>query len=200
MPSLADVFSVIHYGVLTAFVGITSVSMLVAVVARLRIRRPLLVWRTGPISRYPIGPSLFLVGVAGGLAYAFIAGRSVPPSVMIGYPAGGVFWFVATWLARSVVVTEYGLVHDLSRLHRAVAWSQIVDYAETTQDDGAHLIFFYRDEDDRQHRLDLPVPEACLRDLREIVHEKLDARYMSFAKQAYGPGIFDRPGDFFGRT
>ena len=177
MPFSADVLAVLHAIGLTLFVGGTAALMLVAIIRRLRLRRPLLVWRTGALTRVPLGPSLFLLLVASGIAYALLNGMDVPPTVLIGYPAGGMFWFAATWLARSTVVTDYGLVPELPCLHRAVAWSQVVDYVTTSRNGRPHVVFVYRDRESREHRrLDLPVPERCLDGFRDILAMKLGAR------------------------
>lgn len=195
MPSIADFLSTLHAVALLAFVGVTSVTMLVAVINRLRIRRPLLVWQSGSFTRLPLGPSLFLVLVAGGLAHAWMTGRSVPPAVLLGYPAGGVFWFIATWIMQSVVVTEYGLVHDIGRPSQAVAWSQVVDYFMTTQSGRCHVVFVYHGPDGALHRFSLPVPGAQVDTLCEIVQCKLDTRFTFSVKQAYEGEVIDHLDD-----
>ncbi|MFP4229000.1 MAG: hypothetical protein ACLFTE_09255 [Salinivenus sp.] len=177
MPSAANLFWALHWIALAAFVGVTSVAMLVAVVSRLRVRQPLLVWRTGPLVRLPLGPSLFLLLVAGGIGYAWFMGRPVPTAVLLGYPAGGVFWFVATWLAQSVIVTEHGVIPDVTRLHRAVPWRAVVDYVSTTRNGQPHFIFVYHVADGPPRRLDLPVPPAYAESMRDLVRRKLDARF-----------------------
>lgn len=191
MPAAEDVFSVLHVVFLSAFVGVTSISMLVALIGRLRVRRPLLVWRTGPLTNIPLGPSLFLLLVAFALSVTTWTGQSVAPSAWIGYPAGGVFWFIATWLARSVVVTQYGIIHDISRVHRAVAWAQIVDYFETTRQGHRYFVFFYRDGDDSQARLDLPVPERKREAFDRLVAQKLATRLHLSPKHAFDEETLD---------
>lgn len=198
MPASPDVLSVLHLLVLSAFVGVTSVAMLVALISRLRIQRTLLVWRTGPVTGIPIGPSLFLGLVAAALGYSAWTGVSVPTHVLIGYPAGGLFWFAATWLARSVVVTEYGMIHDVSRISRAVAWGQVVDYFTTHRDGRLLFVFLYLDDDDTRQRLDLHVPETHAGPFHHIVDRKLDARFQFSAKQAFDEETLDETGGEFG--
>lgn len=190
MPSAANLFWALHWIALAAFVGATSVAMLVAVMSRLRIRKPLLVWRTGPLTRLPLGPSLFLLGVAVGIGYSVSQGHSVPPAVLLGYPAGGLFWFVATWLAQSVLVTEHGVVPDVTRPRRAVPWRSVVDYVVTTRDDQPHFIFLYRRADRPPQRLDLPVPPAHAEAVRDLVRRTLDRRFHEAAM-----GLRDTPVD-----
>lgn len=190
MSSLPDVLVVLHGVALTLFVGGTSVLMLTAIIRRLRFRRPLLVWRSEGMTRVPIGPSLFLLSIALGIAYAQWVGIHVPPTVLVGYPAGGIFWFVATWVTRSTVITAYGLVPDLAGPNRAVAWSQVVDCVCTSRKGQFHVVFLYRDRDQRAyHRLDLAVPERCRADLQKILEIKLDVPHRSAEGQAL-PEIF----------
>lgn len=192
MPSATTLFWALHWIALAAFVGVTSVSMLVAVISRLRIRDPLLVWRTGPLTRVPLGPSLFLIVVAGGITYTMWSGHTVPIAILLGYPAGGTFWFVATWLAQSVLVTEHGLVPDVTQPHRAVPWRTIVDYVTTTRDGQPHVIFVYRGVDDAPQRLDLPVPGSHMEPFREVLQQKLDARFRDAAVRPSDAPV-DRP-------
>lgn len=200
MSSDAPLLSIVHFAVLSVFVGGTSVLMLGAILSRLRVRRPLLSWQTGSLICAPLGPTLFLVAVLGGLGGAEATGWSVPPSAWIGYPAGGLFWFVATWLVQSVMVTEYGLVPDLPHLRRAVAWSQIVDYVATTRDGQRHFVFFYRDRETQERcRLDVPVPDRHVDDLREIVEAKLATRFSAASGGAIET-LVDRPDDPLDRT
>jgi hypothetical protein len=200
MSSVASLLSIVHLVVLSVFVGGTSVLMLGAILSRLRVRRPLLCWRSGSLICAPLGPTLFLVVVFGVLGWMEVTGRSIPLSVWIGYPAGGLFWFVATWLVQSVVVTEYGLVPDLLHLRRAVAWSQIVDYVETRRDGQRHFVFFYRDRDTRERRrLDVPVPDWCANDLQEIVEAKLATRFTTAPGEAVEK-LVDRPDDPLDQT
>lgn len=186
MASGTDLVPILHRMALSAFVGVTSVSMLVAVMGRVRLRRPLLVWqRPGSLLRLLWGPVLFMGLVATGFGHAWFAGRLVPAAVVVGYFAGGIFWLVATWMYRTVVVTEYGLVHDLTRVHRALVWSQIVDYVETTRRGRPHFVFFYRGPDGKHCRLDLPVQQGRATALREIVERKLEVRF-AVAEEAIG--------------
>jgi hypothetical protein len=186
MPGLADLAAFVHAAVLSAFVVVTSVAMLYALISRMRLCRPVLSWQCGRYCRLPIGPSLFLAAVAAALAAAYWTGRPVQPHVLIGYPAGGIFWWIATWTATSVVITEYGIVHDVTRISRAVAWGQVADYAVTARDGHHHYVFFYDDPDENhpRQRLDVRVPNAHAAAFAEIVAEKLDARFHFTARQA----------------
>lgn len=196
MPSVSTIVSTLHLVALAAFVGVTSVAMLVAILSRLRVRRPLLAWRrSGPLTSVPLGPSLFLLIVTLGFVLVEWSGQSVPLVVLLGYPAGGLFWFLATWMVRTVLVTEYGLVHDLTRMHRTVVWNQVVDYFTTTRSGQPCVIFFYRDAEGEHQRLSLTVPASCMEALGNILRRKLDARFASSVKQAYEEEPIDRIDD-----
>lgn len=178
MPTTAELLSVLHLVLLAAFVGIASLSMLLTLISHMRVRRLLLAWRGGRFYGLPLGPACFLLVAFGGLIYALAEGHAIRPSVLIGYPAGGAFWLVAAYLARSVIVTEYGIIHDVNRMGQAVAWRQIADYFTVRTKRGVRYVFFYT-EDDRRHqeRLEVTVPAARAEAFRHIVASKLKARF-----------------------
>ena len=178
MPSATDLVPILHRVALLAFVGVTALSMLAALMGRIRLRCSVLAWRRpGVLVRPLLGPVLFLLLVAGGFGHAWLTGRSVPTALLVGYPAGGLFWLAATWLLRTVVVTEYGIVHDLSRMHRTVLWGQVVDYFTTTRQGHPHVVLFYRGPEGTRRRLDLPVPKAHATAVHEVIERKLGARF-----------------------
>ena len=196
MPSAADLIPILHGVVLSAFVGVTAVSMLGAVASRMRLRRPLLAWRrSGSFTDLPLGPGFFLLLVAAGFGHAWLTGRSLPPAVLVGYPAGGVFWGVATWVRRTVVVTDYGIVPDQSRGHQAVVWSRIVDYVVTTRRGRVHFVFFFRGAEENHRRLDVSVPRTSASALYEIVERKLGGRFSVSTEKTFGNEALDQLDD-----
>lgn len=174
----ADLLSIIHLTLLAAFIGIASLSMLLTVISHLRVRRMLLSWQGGRWYGIPIGPACFLAATLIALSYALMQGYPVRPSVLVGYPAGGAFWLMAAYLARSVVVTEYGIIHDINRISQAVAWGQVVDYFTVDADRGVRYVFFYTEDDDPQrHRLEVTVPPSRAEAFHRLVEAKLNARF-----------------------
>lgn len=159
----------------------------VAVVARLRIRRPLLAVRTGPLGGLPLTPLLFLGVVAMGLTAAWATSNAVHPILALGYPTIGGLWFVTLWCIQPTVVTEYGLVPDVQRMERAVPWGRIVDYSVSRgPDDSAHFIFFYRNGAKASPaRMDVHVLATQHDALMHIVQRKLDARFAVAIQKAY---------------
>jgi len=178
MPTTADVLAFLHLALLAAFIGVASLSMLLTLISHLRVRRALLSWQQGRWRGIPLGPACFLGASLIGLGYALIQGHPVRPSVLVGYPAGGAFWFVAAYLARSVLVTQYGIIHDVNRISQAVAWSQIMDYFVVEAEQGVRYVFFYRDPGgERRHRLELTIPASRAETFQQIVYQKLEARF-----------------------
>lgn len=187
MSLSTDLISILHRCALALFVGVTSVYMLVGITSRLRLRRPRMVWRRrGPFTRWPLGPSLFLVIAAAAFVHAWMVGRAVPAFAVVGYPAGGVFWCLGTWLNRSVVITDCGIVRDIHRLQRAVVWSQVQDYFTTPSGDDVRFVFFYRGQDGERCRLDLPVPRRRVSSFRVFVNQKLGTRFRVSSDDASG--------------
>jgi hypothetical protein len=179
----ANLLAIVHLTLLAAFVGVASLSMLLTVISHLRVRRMLLSWRGGRWYGIPVGPTCFLVATLIGLGYVVIQGQPVRPSVLLGYPAGGAFWLVAAYLARSVIVTEYGIIHDINRISQAVAWAQIVDYFTVDADRGVRYVFLYTEENGPQrHRLEVTVPAARADAFQRLVEAKLNARFAFTAR------------------
>lgn len=186
MPTLADVLPVLHLTLLSAFVGVASVSMLATLISYLRIRRPLMAWRRGPFRGFPLGPALFTIAVSTGLVYAWWTGYPVRPSLLIGYPAGGLFWCIGAFFSQSVLVTHYGVIYDINRISRSIAWGQIVDYFVVEDEGGRRYVFLYQDTETSQRgRFELRVPADQAESFHDIVEAKLDARFSHSKQRAY---------------
>jgi hypothetical protein len=110
----------------------------------------------------------------------------LPLKMVAGYFVGGVFWFAASLLASSVLVTEQGLIYRANRAGHAVAWEQVVDYFKTTDTKTLCYVFFYLDTTDTRRRLAVRVPRSHYAPFAQIVAEKLDARFNLTAQQVYG--------------
>ncbi|GEM_PF-482550 len=196
MPSTAGFVSVLHGVVLLAFVGVAATSMLAAVAARTRLRRPLVTWhRPRALLQVALGPGAFLLLVAIGFGHAWWTGRSVPGAMLVGYPVGGIFWAVATWVRRTVVVTEYGVAVGVGQDGHTVVWSGIVDYALTTREGRPHVVFLYRNEAGERRRFDLPVPSAYRGPVRDVMERKLASRFSVPEMETGDKEALDRLGD-----
>ena len=105
--------------------------------------------------------------------------------------AGGVFWWIATWLCRSVIVTEYGIIHDVTCISRAVSWSQITDYFAAEDDGRAYMVFFYENDDGERCRMNLPVPESQRAPFEQLISRKLDPRFRCTMREPYDEEALD---------
>ena len=186
MFAVSDAFKLAHLVLLLGLIGAASLLLLVTVTNRLRLRRVLLSWRTGRLFGFPLWPSLFLAGMAGLTGYALGSGQLLDASLLAGYLAGGVCWFVAAWLTSSIVVTEYGFLRNVNCADQSVAWGQVVDYFEFATERRRGFVFFYMNGHGERCRLELPVPAGHYDAFREAVSRKLDARFEFAAQQAYG--------------
>ena len=174
-----------HIGVVVATL-LMATAMIAAAIHRLRIRRPILVVRSGPLGGTPLSPLLFLSIVVAGLTIAWVMDQPVHPVVAAGYLAMGGFWFGVLWNVQPTVITEYGIVPDVHRMETAVPWGRIIDYSiSRTDSGGAHIMFLYRaDTQASPSRLDIQVPEDQHEVLTELMRYKLDTRFMSSVQKA----------------
>ena len=186
MPAAADVLATLHLILQVGFISVTVLFLFVTIVNRLRVRHVMLGWRTGKLWGLPLWPTVFLVGVLLFLGGAMAMGQALSWTMVVGYLVAGVFWFAASLLSTSALVTEFGLIYHPNRSGHAVAWGQVVDYFDDNTRPPARYVFFYLDPTETRRRLELTVPRSQREAFREIVREKLDARFELSAQQVYG--------------
>lgn len=186
MSAAAEVLTTLHLVLQIGFLSVTFLLLLVTVVNRMRVRRVMLSWQRGRLWGLPLWPTLFLAAVLIFFGTAYATGHAVPMVIFIGYLMGGVCWFSATLVSASTLVTEYGLLEQVNRADRAVAWSQVVDYFEMAQGNQQRFVFFYLDHTDTRRRLEISVPRFRYAPFAKIVREKIDARFHRSAQQVYG--------------
>lgn len=178
----------LHLVLLCAFLGVTSTWMLWAVINWMRVRHVRMTWMGERTARALAWPAAFTAAVVAALAGAWWAGQMLWAVVLAGYGAGGAFWFTAAFLARTVLVSRYGVVAHAGRGRQAVAWQQVVDYF--SRPGAGRYVFFYEDEfyeseGRRRHRLELQVPPAYRVAFAALVQEKVDARFAFDEQQAH---------------
>ncbi|HEX7071698.1 MAG TPA: hypothetical protein VF190_12870 [Rhodothermales bacterium] len=177
----------LHLLLLLAFIGVTSMLMLVTVLNRVRVRDVLLSWPNGRFFGLPVWSTLFLAVVLGFLGGAVLQDQIIYPMIFVGYLMGGTFWFAASVIMSSVHVTPHGLILNVNRNGRALAWSQVVDFFEYGDEHEGGIVFFYIDRDGRRRRLELQVPSAYRKRFARLASDKLNARFESPAEQLAGP-------------
>jgi hypothetical protein len=182
-----------HLLALFSFLGATSVYLIATVVCRLRVRRVVAWWLTGPVAGLPAWPVLFLCVVGTLLAYSTAAGHYLAPVMLGGYVAGGLCWLAGAALASSAVASQYGIVPRAGQPRSAITWAQVVDYAARERPGGgAHYTFFYLDAHAQRQQLALEVPAARADAFASLVEAKLDARFAFPAQQAHGTSAWRR--------
>ncbi len=186
MPAAADILATLHLILQVGFISVTVLLLFVTVVNRLRVRHVLLAWRTGKLLGLPLWPTVFLVAVLLFFSGALAMGQALAWTMVVGYLVGGVFWFAASLLSTSVLVTEFGLIYHPNRAGHAVAWGQVVDYFDDNTVLPARYVFFYLDPTDARRRLELKVPRSQRAAFQQIVREKLDVRFDLSVQQVYG--------------
>lgn len=179
MHPVYEVLVGLHILLLLAFIGVTSMLMLVTVINRLRVRDVLLSWPNGRLFGLPVWSSLFLAVVFGFLGFTALQDQIVYPMIFAGYLMGGAFWFAAAVITSSVHVTPHGLILNVNRNGRAVAWGQIVDYFEFGGEGSGGMVFFYLDGTGCRRRLELSVPEFYRTQFKRLVQSRIGARFKS---------------------
>ena len=186
MPPAADVLATLHLILQVGFISVTVLLLFVTVVNRMRVRHVVLSWRTGQLLGLPVWPTVFLVAALFFLGGALVLEQPLPWTMVVGYLIGGLFWFAASLLSTSVLVTEFGLIYHPNRAGHAVAWGQVVDYFDDNTEVPARYVFFYLDPADARRRLEMKVPRSQREAFQQVVREKLDARFDLSAQQVYG--------------
>lgn len=167
----------VHILLLLAFIGVTSMLMLVTVINRLRVRDVLLSWPSGRLFGLPLWSSLFLVVVLVFFAISALQDQLLYPMIFAGYLMGGTFWFAASIMMSTVHVTPHGLILNVNRNGRAVAWGQIVDYFEFECRHRGGVVFFYTDGSGSRQRLELFVPRSFRQRFGHVVRARLSGRF-----------------------
>lgn len=179
-----------HLALLSAGLFGASLYLLVTLSRRMRLRRVLMTFRPRWITWNSAAAALFLVVMTATTAWSFGASPAVSPMVYVGYTMAGGCWLAAALLDQLVVVTDYGLVTDLRHPNQSVAWGQILDYFVRESGGRRRYVFLHAREELAPERLDVGVPTACERTFREIVDDKLDARYEFGIEKVYGRTSF----------
>lgn len=170
---------------LCVFVGGTSTLLIMTVINRMRVRRVLMSWQHGRSGRWPIGATAFVAIALILTAYTGAQGSMLQAALASGYLVGGIFWWGAAFLTRTVLISAYGIVGHVNRDERVLAWSQVTDYFVVR--DGGHwrYTFFYR-KDGAQQRFMLRVPAAYREAFQQVVRNHVDARFEFEIQRRYG--------------
>jgi len=186
------VLGTLHTILVIAFVGVTALLLSLTVMQRIRIRRVRMTWRSGRVTRLPIWPIIFIGAVAVFLVYAQNTFPVVRISIFAGYLFGGMLWFIAVMLSSTSVITDYGIVPEIGRSGKAIAWGQVSDYFEVPEGRRTYFVFIYEDLLGARRRLELAVPAIEVDRFRSIVRSKLDVRIEYPSEQLEGSKALEK--------
>lgn len=186
MSGLAPMLTTVHILLTAGFVLVTFALLGVSVLNRFRIRNVVVAWRPTSWQAFPLGPIVFGALIVGFEIITLLSGRSIPPSLLLGYGIGSVAWFIAAYLSSVIVVSECGIVADIHRRDQCVAWGQITDYFEFERGRRRGFVFLIRGDDGQARRIDLDVPRRLLPLLREHVDRRLQPRFEHLTPRSTG--------------
>lgn len=180
-------WDMLHGVVVLLFVAVTMLLVLVTAANRLRFRDVYLLWGTGRLAGIPVLPALFLCIVVPLLVFEVLSGTSgrfVQPVLLVGYALGGALWYVAAMISQTLMVTPAGIVRNLNRRGEAIVWSQVDDYFVDKSE--SRYVFIYQDAGGERRRLEFTVPRPLRGRFRQIIAEKVDARFAVVLRRSYG--------------
>jgi hypothetical protein len=180
MTSLYTVATLVHSVLVLSFMAVTCLLMIVSAMRRSRLRKVRLSWGSGRLYGLPLVPTLFLAIVVGLIGIEVATdGLGTPFGwvILLGYLAGGLFWYIGAVLAAAVVVTDWGLSRRRRGKSETIPWHEVTDYLEKEPGRRTTFVFFRVDERGKKQRFEIEVPASRLASFREMVEGKLDARY-----------------------
>lgn len=176
MSGLVSTINFLHLVSAAGFLLVTFALLGVSAVNRLRLRRPLLAWRPLSIRTAPWAPLIFSVLIVAASAVAGASGQALPGYFLFGYALGSLAWLAASYISATVVICECGIVADVHRRDKAVAWGQVTDYFEIEKGCVSEFVFLHQDDDKRQRRLEVCVPRRLRDEFVAIVDVQLGTR------------------------
>lgn len=175
MDHVINVLDALHWPLL-AGVGGTLLFAIGSLVQAVRLRTVRLSWSRGLWASVPVrGVMILFAGLSVALLFWMAGGaRLATEALAAGWM--GLNGFVAVCFTGRTYVTDYGVVRNLHRPHRTVAWYQIVDYLRS---DGEAWVFLYQQPSMEPgagmeyRRLTLQVPEERKEAFKKIVSSKV---------------------------
>lgn len=177
MSTFTPFVETLHLLLLGGFVLVTVSLLALSIHNRIRVQNVVAAWRPLSWRAFPIGPILFATAIVGFEVATLVAGRTIPPMLLLGYGIGGLSWFLAAWVSSVTIVSACGVVADIHRRDLCVAWGQVTDYFEFETCRKRGFVFFYKAEDGHTRRLEVEVPRKLMPLLREHIEWRLSPRF-----------------------
>lgn len=194
MPQLDLTF--VYWLILIVFTTAAVIRTIVTISNVVRLRNIRLHWKTGKLYGYPLFSTIFLcfTTIAAIIAYSqgatqelLAAGLSCCLSLC---------WFTTSYYSTKRFITDYGIVKNVNEPVQTVAWHQIRDFVEKTNDSSTRFIFIYAATHSSSCkdlvRLELVVPENRREPFQRLINHKLGRRIRCYVDEEINVEPFDK--------
>lgn len=176
---ILKILSIFFMTSLGFFTVASTILALYSINNRLRLRHIRISWRAGKLKGFPLFASLFLFFSLTLTIIMIFTGLDERITTMISYIWMSLMWFMSSYLASKHYITDNGIVKNINEPAQTIAWYQIIDYVENSDEKGIRYSFLYREnaEDSAIHKLHLLVPQKQQEAFKKIVSFKLEKRF-----------------------
>ena len=122
MPAGIEILELLQIVLLVAFLVVTGLFLVLAVVNRRRMHGALVSVPMGPFFGLPLRPIAFAGVLLCILLAGVLAGASISPLLIAGYAVGAALWGLATYLSTSIFVYDFGIVRGLIDRDAYLPW------------------------------------------------------------------------------
>ncbi len=176
---------------LAFFTVATTILTMATIMNTVRLRNVEQVWASGKLMGYPLFATVFLLFCVGLAAFVTQQGQQQHITAIACYLWIGFNWFLASYYMMKRYITDHGIVKNINDPSQTIAWADIVDYVEKSNDSGIVYTFFYIDEEPmtevkKSAKLELPVPQKQIKTFRKILDRKLSRRFSTGSLPVYG--------------
>lgn len=180
MYAFVDIVAFVRSALVALFVGVSLLILVAGLLRRSRYKDVRMSWPTGKLFGLPLGPTLFLFGLLGVMAYVLTTGEqllSMSWASMGAYVCGGLCWYVGTMLCGATIVTDWGISSRAGRHHVSLPWHEVTDYVITQHRRKRRYVFFRVDRHGHKQRVEVFVPAVVRDRFQSLVEFRLDSRF-----------------------
>lgn len=169
----------IYFGCLLVLVaGVMGTLAVRSALQVFRLRNKRLSWRSGTMAGYPFFSTLFMVFSIAFAATMWLNGSQWNFLAATFYVFISVSWFLTSYLSSTRYVTDNGLVKNVNDPSQTIAWHQIRDFVETSEENRLAFTFIYQEMHDEGtlRRLELVIPARNVENFKKLISHKLGRR------------------------
>jgi len=178
---MKEILSIFFQGVIVLFTISSTLLAGYSLINKLRLRNVRMSWRGGKMGGYPLFATIFLGLIAVLGTTAFILNDVTNYAIFACYVWIGCMWFIASYLASTHYMTDYGIVKNINEPSQTIPWFQILDQVEKEESGGIEYSFSYSELDknltDGFKQLKIYVPDSKRKRFEKIVSLKLKNRF-----------------------